>query len=585
MWKYRHKNGKLTGNAVNRTYSPFVHGVIYYISNKQPMNLFIRKTSEELLREAENEGGRGLKRVLGPWGLIALGVGVIIGAGLFSVTGIVAGEHTGPAIVISFAIAAVACAFAGLCYAEFASMLPISGSAYTYSYFTMGELVAWIIGWDLVLEYAVAAVAVSVSWSRYFCVMLSDLGCALPVAYTACPADGGVFNVPAALLVVVLSLILMRGTKGSSRFNDLMVVLKLAVVLAFIGIGLHYVNSDHLTPFIPENTGVFGEYGWSGILRGAAIVFFAYIGFDAVSTAAQETINPRRNMPIGILGSLFICTVLYMLFAFVMTGVVDYHAYIGADSIAPAATAVANMGEAGADGTVVPAFPWLNRGIILAILLGYASVVLVMLLGQSRVFYSMSKDGLLPPIFSHLHARFHTPARSNLFFMTIIAILAGLVPPDIAGEMTSIGTLFAFALVCLGVIVVRRTQPDAPRSFKTPLVPYVPAAGVVCCVAMMLFLPADTWIRLVMWMVLGIDIYSYYGLRHSVIGGGTVRRHGQTILSAIGGFISLLCVITGFWHQQTVGWHEDRTMLWIAVIFGVSHIFFFLVRGFAAKKK
>ena len=585
MWKYRHKNGKLTGNAVNRTYSPFVNGVIYYISNKQPMNLFIRKTSEELLREAENEGGRGLKRVLGPWGLIALGVGVIIGAGLFSVTGIVAGEHTGPAIVVSFAIAAVACAFAGLCYAEFASMLPISGSAYTYSYFTMGELVAWIIGWDLVLEYAVAAVAVSVSWSRYFCVMLSDLGCALPAAYTACPADGGVFNVPAALLVVVLSLILMRGTKGSSRFNDLMVVLKLAVVLAFIGIGLHYVNSDHLTPFIPENTGVFGEYGWSGILRGAAIVFFAYIGFDAVSTAAQETINPLRNMPIGILGSLFICTVLYMLFAFVMTGVVDYHAYIGADSIAPAATAVANMGEAGPDGTVVPAFPWLNRGIILAILLGYASVVLVMLLGQSRVFYSMSKDGLLPPIFSHLHARFHTPARSNLFFMTIIAILAGLVPPGIAGEMTSIGTLFAFALVCLGVIVVRRTQPDAPRSFKTPLVPYVPAAGVVCCVAMMLFLPADTWIRLVMWMVLGIDIYSYYGLRHSKIGGGTVRRHGQTILSAIGGFISLLCVITGFWHQQTVGWHEDRTMLWIAVIFGVSHIFFFLVRGFAAKKK
>ena len=549
------------------------------------MNLFIRKTSEELLREAENEGGRGLKRVLGPWGLIALGVGVIIGAGLFSVTGIVAGEHTGPAIVVSFAIAAVACAFAGLCYAEFASMLPISGSAYTYSYFTMGELVAWIIGWDLVLEYAVAAVAVSISWSRYFCVMLADMGYALPVAYTACPAEGGVFNVPAALLVVVLSLILMRGTKGSSRFNDLMVVLKLAVVLAFIGIGLYYVNSDHLTPFIPENTGVFGEYGWSGILRGAAIVFFAYIGFDAVSTAAQETINPRRNMPIGILGSLFICTVLYMLFAFVMTGVVDYHAYIGSDSIAPAATAVANMGEVGADGVVVPAFPWLNRGIILAILLGYASVVLVMLLGQSRVFYSMSKDGLLPPIFSHLHARFHTPARSNLLFMTIIAILAGLVPPGIAGEMTSIGTLFAFALVCLGVIVVRRTQPDAPRSFKTPLVPYVPAAGVVCCVAMMLFLPADTWIRLVMWMVLGIDIYSYYGLRHSKIGGGTVRRHGQTILSAIGGFISLLCVITGFWHQQTVGWHEDRTMLWIAVIFGVSHIFFFLVRGFAAKKK
>ena len=548
------------------------------------MNLFIRKTSEALLREAENEGGAGLRRVLGPWGLIALGVGVIIGAGLFSVTGIVAGEHTGPAIVLSFAIAAVACAFAGLCYAEFASMLPISGSAYTYSYFTMGELVAWIIGWDLVLEYAVAAMAVSVSWSRYFCVMLSGFGIHLPAAFVACPADGGVFNLPAALLVVVLSLILVRGTKGSSRFNDFMVVLKLAVVVAFIAIGLRYVSSDNLTPFIPENTGVFGEYGWSGVLRGAAIVFFAYIGFDAVSTAAQETINPRRNMPIGILGSLLLCTLLYMLFAFVMTGVVDYHAYIGTDSIAPAATAVAHMGPVGADGVVVPAFPWLNRGIIFAILLGYASVVLVMLMGQSRVFFSMSKDGLLPPVFSHLHSRFHTPARSNLLFMVVIATCSGLVPPGVAGEMTSIGTLFAFALVCLGVIVVRRTQPDAPRSFKTPLVPYIPAAGVVCCVAMMLFLPADTWIRLVMWMVLGIDVYSFYGLRHSKIGGGTVRRHGQTILSAIGVFVSLLCVITGLWHQQTVGWNADQTMLWIAVGFGVGHIFFFLVRGFTAKK-
>ena len=548
------------------------------------MNLFIRKTSEALLHEAENEGGAGLRRVLGPWGLIALGVGVIIGAGLFSVTGIVAGEHTGPAIVLSFAIAAVACAFAGLCYAEFASMLPISGSAYTYSYFTMGELVAWIIGWDLVLEYAVAAMAVSVSWSRYFCVMLSGFGVHLPAAFVACPADGGVFNLPAALLVVVLSLILVRGTKGSSRFNDFMVVLKLAVVVAFIAIGLRYVSSDNLTPFIPENTGVFGEYGWSGVLRGAAIVFFAYIGFDAVSTAAQETINPRRNMPIGILGSLLLCTLLYMLFAFVMTGVVDYHAYIGTDSIAPAATAVAHMGPVGADGVVTPAFPWLNRGIVFAILLGYASVVLVMLMGQSRVFFSMSKDGLLPPVFSHLHSRFHTPARSNLLFMVVIATCSGLVPPGVAGEMTSIGTLFAFALVCLGVIVVRRTQPDAPRSFKTPLVPYIPAAGVVCCVAMMLFLPADTWIRLVMWMVLGIDVYSFYGLRHSKIGGGTVRRHGQTILSAIGVFVSLLCVITGLWHQQTVGWSADKTMLWIAVGFGVGHIFFFLVRGFTAKK-
>lgn len=545
------------------------------------MDLFIRKTKEELLHEAENEGGKGLKRVLGAGGLIALGVGVIVGAGLFSVTGIVAGEHTGPAIVLSFAIAALACAFAGLCYAEFASMLPISGSAYTYSYFTMGELIAWIIGWDLVLEYAVAAVAVSISWSRYFCVMMEGLGYPLPLTWTACPADGGVFNIPATLLVIVLSVILMRGTKGSSHFNNLMVILKIFVVLAFIVIGLRYVRMENLTPFIPQNTGDFGSYGWSGVLRGAAIVFFAYIGFDAVSTAAQETKNPRRNMPIGILGSLIICTILYMLFAFVMTGVVDYHSYIGEDSIAPAATAVANMGEIGADGTVVPAYPWLNRGIIIAILLGYASVVLVMLLGQSRVFYSMSKDGLLPPLFSHLHKRFHTPARSNLLFMTIIGLLAGTIPPGIAGEMTSIGTLFAFALVCLGVIVVRRTQPDAPRSFKTPLVPYIPAAGVICCVGMMLFLPADTWIRLVMWMVIGIDIYSYYGIKHSVIGGGTIRRHGQTLLSAIGGFVSFLCIITGFWHQQTVGWQSDHTMLWISVIFGLFHIFFFLIRGFS----
>lgn len=544
------------------------------------MNLFVKKTAEELLQEAENDGGRGLKRVLGPFGLIALGVGVIIGAGLFSVTGIVAGAHTGPAIVISFALAAIACALAGLCYAEFASMIPVAGSAYTYSYFTMGELVAWIIGWDLVLEYAVAAVAISISWSKYFCIMMNDIGYALPTELTACPAEGGTFNLPAAILVIILSLILMRGTSGSSKFNDLMVTLKIAVVLAFIGIGFKYINTDNLTPFIPANTGVFGEYGWSGILRGAAIVFFAYIGFDAVSTAAQETKNPRRNMPIGIMGSLIVCSVLYMVFSLVMTGVVNYKEYIGADSIAPAATAVAHMGEVGANGTIVPAFPWLNRGIILAILLGYASVVLVMMMGQSRVFYSMSKDGLLPPLFSHLHKRYHTPARSNLLFMVLISILAGIIPPSVAGEMTSIGTLFAFSLVCLGVIVVRRTQPNAPRGFKTPFVPWVPAAGLVCCIGMMLFLPAETWIRLVMWMLIGIDIYSFYGIKHSVIGGGSVRRHGQTILSCIGVFVAFLCIVTGFWHQQTVGWHESHLMLWIASVFGVAHIFFFLVRGF-----
>lgn len=549
------------------------------------MNLFVKKTAEELQLEAENDGGQGLKRVLGPGGLIALGVGVIIGAGLFSVTGIVAGEHTGPAIVLSFAIAAVACALSGLCYAEFASMLPVSGSAYTYSYFTMGELVAWIIGWDLVLEYAVAGVAISISWSKYFCLMMEGIGHPLPAYITCCPAEGGLLNVPAMVLVVVLSLILARGTQGSSRFNDCMVVLKIAVVLTFIGIGMKYISMDNLTPFIPENTGNFGDYGWSGILRGAAIVFFAYIGFDAVSTAAQETKNPKRNMPIGILGSLVICSVLYMLFSFVMTGVADYHSYIGANSIAPAAIAVEHMGTTLPDGTLVPAFPWLNKAIIVAILLGYASVVLVMLLGQSRVFFSMSRDGLLPPLFSHLHKKYHTPARSNLLFMCVVCILSGLVPANIAGEMTSIGTLFAFSLVCLGVIVVRRTQPNAPRGFRTPWVPWIPAAGFLCCVGMMLFLPADTWIRLVIWMVIGLDIYSFYGVSHSKVGGGTVQRHGQTILSVIGIFVSFLCIVTGFWHQQTIGWQADRTMLWIASIFGVVHVMFFVVRGYWGGKK
>lgn len=549
------------------------------------MDLFIKKTSEELLLEANNEGGKGLKRVLGMWGLIALGIGVIIGAGLFSVTGIVAGEHTGPAIILSFAIAAICCALAGLCYAEFASMIPVAGSAYTYSYFTMGELVAWIIGWDLVLEYALAAMTVSISWSRYFTIILHDIGIQLPTTWSACPADGGIFNLPATLLIVLLSLILMRGTKGSSKFNDFLVVLKIAVVFIFIFIGFKYIRTENLTPFIPQNTGAFGEYGWSGILRGAAIVFFAFLGFDAISTAAQETKNPRRNMPIGILGSLLICTLLYIVFALVMTGVVDYHAYKGADSIAPAATAIAHMGSQAADGSITPAYPWLNRGIIIAILMGYASVVLVTLLGQSRVFYSMSRDGLLPPLFSHLHKRYHTPARSNALFMIVIGLLAGVVPASIAGEMTSIGTLLAFSLVCIGVIVVRHTQPNAPRSFKTPFVPWVPAAGVVCCVSMMLFLPADTWIRLVMWMLIGLDIYSFYGIRHSVAAKGQTHRKGQSVLSGIGVFIAILCVITGFWHQQTLGWNASTLMFWIAVLFGIAHIFFYLVRGFMLHKK
>lgn len=554
------------------------------------MNLFVRKPIDVLLDEANNEGGKGLRRVLGPGGLIALGVGVIIGAGLFSITGSVAGAHTGPAITLSFIIAAFACSLAGLCYAEFASMIPVAGSAYTYSYATMGELVAWIIGWDLVLEYAVAAITVSISWSQYFGIFMADIGCPLPHELMACPAEGGVVCLPAMVLVVVLSLILAGGTKESGRFNDLIVILKLFVVAAFIFIGWRYIHTENYTPYIPQNTGVFGEYGWSGVLRGAAIVFFAYIGFDAVSTAAQETINPRRNMPIGILGSLLICAVIYCLFSHVMTGVVNYTAYNSTD-MAPIATAVHNMGTFDADGTFHAAYlesPLMDivmlKGTTLAVLFGYASVVLVMMMGQSRVFYSMSKDGLLPAFFSHLHSRFHTPARSNMLFMVIIAVLAGLVPADIAGEMVSIGTLFAFTLVCVGVLVVRKSMPDAPRGFRTPLVPWVPALGIICCVGMMLMLPADTWIRLVIWMLIGLDVYCNYGIRHSVLGNFKERRHGQTLLSVMGVLLGFLCIIIGYWHQETVGWDASRVLLYISVACGLGHIGYFSTRQFVGKE-
>lgn len=456
-----------------------------------------------------------MKRVLGPWSLVALGVGVIIGAGLFSITGTVAAGYTGPAITLSFAIAALGCCFAGLCYAEFASMIPVAGSAYTYSYATMGELIAWIIGWDLVLEYTVAATTVSISWSRYLVVFLEGLDIHLPQALTACPWDGGVVNIPAFLIVVLMSLFLIRGTEGSSIFNGFIVFLKVSVILIFVILGWKYINTDNYTPYIPANTGVLGEYGFSGILRGAAIVFFAFLGFDAVSTAAQETKNPKRNMPIGILVSLLVCTVLYMVFAHVMTGVAHYTAFSGQQGIAPVAIAIEHMGQADAAGIIQPDYPWLNRAIVLSILFGYCSVIMVTLLGQSRVFLSMSHDGLLPPFFSHINEKFRTPARSNLLFMVLVGLLAAFVPARLAGEMTSIGTLMAFTLVCAAVLVVRRTMPDVPRSFKTPLVPLIPILGILTCLCMMLFLPADTWIRLVLWMLIGLDIYVGYGMKHS----------------------------------------------------------------------
>lgn len=540
------------------------------------MSLFIKKGIEQLQAEAEQTGSKTLKRVLGPWGLIALGVGVIIGAGLFSITGTVAAEYAGPAITLSFIIAALGCCFAGLCYAEFASMIPISGSAYTYSYATMGELIAWIIGWDLVLEYTVAATTVSISWSRYLVAFLDTLGIELPHTLVACPWDGGIINIPAAVIVIIMSLFLIRGTEESATFNSIIVFLKVAVIVLFVVLGWKFIRTENYVPYIPENTGVLGEFGFSGILRGAAIVFFAFLGFDAVSTAAQETKNPRRNMPIGILASLLICTILYVVFAHVMTGVAHYTAFRGQQGIAPVAVAIEHMGKEMPDGTLIPAYPWMNKAIILAILFGYCSVIMVTLLGQSRVFLSMSKDGLLPPFFSRIHPRFRTPAHSNVLFMILVSLMAAFVPARVAGEMTSIGTLLAFTLVCAAVLVVRRTMPDAPRAFKTPLVPYVPILGILTCVTMMCFLPADTWIRLVLWMLIGVDVYVCYGVKHSVLEPGQSRRKGLMTLYLLGVILAVLSAITGLWHQQTVGWNANKMLLAISFVFALTHGAFYM---------
>lgn len=542
------------------------------------MGLFIRKPFSMLQAEANESGAKSLKRVLGAWSLVALGVGVIIGAGLFSITGTVAAGYTGPAITLSFAIAAIGCCFAGLCYAEFASMIPVAGSAYTYSYATMGELIAWIIGWDLVLEYTVAATTVSISWSRYLVVFLEGVGINLPHALTACPWDGGIINIPAFLIVVLMSIFLIRGTEGSSIFNGFIVFLKVAVILTFVVLGWKYINAENYTPYIPANTGTLGEFGLSGVLRGAAIVFFAFLGFDAVSTAAQETKNPKRDMPIGILMSLLICTILYIVFAHVMTGVAHYTDFAGQQGIAPVAVAIDHMGHADAAGIIHPDYPWLNRAIVLAILFGYCSVIMVTLLGQSRVFLSMSRDGLLPPFFSHINEKFRTPARSNLLFMIIVGLLAAFVPARVAGEMTSIGTLFAFTLVCAAVLIVRKSMPEVHRAFKTPFVPVVPILGILTCLCMMLFLPADTWIRLVLWMLIGLDIYACYGVKHSKLEQHIPRRSGLTILNMIGIALSVLSVITGLWHQQTVGWDEDKTLLIISFVFAFTHCAFYMVR-------
>lgn len=527
---------------------------------------------DALMNEASETGTHTLKRTLGAGGLVALGIGAIIGAGLFSITGMAAANHAGPAITISFIVAAFGCLFAGLCYAEFASMIPVAGSAYTYSYATMGEFIAWIIGWDLVLEYAVGAATVGISWSRYLVKFLEGFDIYLPHSFTVGPWDGGIINLPAVAIIVLMSLLLIRGTKESATVNAVIVAIKVSVVLVFIFLGWKYINDTNYNPYIPDNTGNFGDFGFSGIIRAAAIVFFAYIGFDAVSTAAQETKNPKRNMPIGILGSLLICTILYLLFAHVMTGVTSYTSFAGKDGIAPVAVAIDHMGTANAAGIITPDYPWLNRAIIVAILFGYSSVILVMLMGQSRVFFSMSKDGLIPKIFSVVNPKSQTPSKSNLLFMVFVSLFAAFVPARVVGEMTSIGTLFAFILVCIGIWVMRVKMPNLPRSFKTPLVPLVPILGIVVCLFMMVFLPADTWIRLIVWMLIGLDIYLVYGAKHSAMGNGTDSRKGMKIARITGLAMSVLLVAIGFMHQYSVGFDTDRTLLYVSLIFAAVHL-------------
>jgi APA family basic amino acid/polyamine antiporter len=475
------------------------------------MSLLATKPLSRIMSESEG-GAHTLNRTLGPASLVALGIGAIIGAGLFSLTGIAAAENAGPAIAISFVLAAIACAFAGLCYSEFSTMIPIAGSAYTYAYATMGELLAWIIGWDLVLEYAVGAATVSISWSAYVTSFLHDLGINLPPYLIASPWQPvqlpggelvhGLVNLPAVFIICVISILLIVGIKESANVNAVVVIIKVAVVLVFIGVGIWFVKGSNYTPFIPENTGKFGEFGWSGILRAAGVIFFAYIGFDAVSTAAQETKNPQKNMPIGIIGSLVVCTILYVAFSIVMTGLANYQEFRGA--AAPVAVAIART-----------PYLWLQPLVKLAIIAGFTSVILVMLLGQSRVFFSMSRDGLLPRLFSDVHPRFRTPWRSNILFMGFVSLFSAFAPISMVGHMTSIGTLFAFVIVCAGVIIMRKTQPDLPRPFRTPLVPLVPVLGMLVNFALMFGLGWSNWARLFGWLAIGLCIYFGYSRYHS----------------------------------------------------------------------
>jgi basic amino acid/polyamine antiporter, APA family len=482
-------------------------------------NLFATKPIEKLMAEAADVGEHSLKRSLGPVNLIALGIGGIIGAGLFVRTAAAIADRAGPSVVLAFIVAGIGCAFAGLCYAEFASMIPVAGSAYTYSYATMGELVAWIIGWDLILEYAVAAATVAIAWSEYANRVLDWFGLKIPYQWTHSPFEHdlnglhGMMNLPAVVILLLLTLLLIRGTKESAFVNGIIVVLKVSIVLLFIGLGWGFINGANHTPFIPEATtyttpqGITHNYGGiMGILGAAGVVFFAYIGFDAVSTAAQEARNPKRDMPIGILGSLAFCTILYVLFAYVLSGVASVQDFRAFGREASVAFAISKY---------MTGYEWLSKSVTVAILAGFSSVILVMLLGQSRVFFSMSRDGLVPPVFSDVHPKFRTPYKSNLLFFVFTGLLAAFVPADVTGEMTSIGTLFAFILVCAGVWIMRVKRPDLERGFRVPMAPVVAILGIITCGAMIYGLGWTNWMRLIVWLLIGFVFYFAYGKSHS----------------------------------------------------------------------
>jgi APA family basic amino acid/polyamine antiporter len=485
-------------------------------------SLFKVKSIDRLMAEASATGEGTLRRTLGPVSLVALGIGAIIGAGLFVRTAAAIADRAGPSVVLAFIVAGVGCAFAGLCYAEFASMVPVAGSAYTYSYATMGEFVAWIIGWDLVLEYAVGAATVAIAWSEYANRVLEWFGMRIPYEWTHSPfesaADGtatGIMNLPAVFILALLSALLIRGTRESAFVNSIIVVLKVTIVLLVIGIGWGFINPANHTPMIPAATtyttsqGITHAYGGiMGILGAAGVVFFAYIGFDAVSTAAQEAKNPKRDMPIGILGSLVVCTILYVLFAYVLSGVATVEDFRSTGREASVAFAISKY---------MTGYEWLSRAVTVAILAGFSSVILVMLLGQSRVFYSMSHDGLVPKVFSDVHPKFRTPYKSNMIFFVFTALFGAFVPGDIVGEMTSIGTLFAFMLVCAGTWIMRVRRPDISRGFTVPALPVVAVLGIVTCGAMIYGLGPANWLRLVAWLAVGLVFYFGYGRQHSRI--------------------------------------------------------------------